>query len=151
MEQSINMKIMAKATKKKELDPVNVHDKQQMIDLGLHPKDRVIYDFSKTPEEKAKLKKLRRQLGRGFYNQKWMKHEKPVIPVNGKLVVYVYGEPTKSIECNQADIPGILLQLKAGFTKKVVKYRWNGRTYEGNELPFWQPRVKGGISISLRS
>lgn len=47
---------MAKQQKKKELDPVNVHDQQLMIDLGLHPKNRVICDFSKTAEEKRELK-----------------------------------------------------------------------------------------------
>lgn len=140
---------MAKQQKRKELAPINVKDQQEMINLGLHPKMRVLNDFSKTPEEREKLVKMRRKLGRGFYNQRWMKHEKPIIPVYGKLIVYVYGEDTKSYTCNQADIPEILTRLKAGFTKKVTKYSWNGRTYEGNQLPLWKPRVKVGEKISV--
>ena len=142
---------MAKQQKKKELDPVNVHDQQLMIDLGCNPKNRVICDFSKTAEEKRELKKLRRREGRGFYNQKWASREKPVIPVYSKLIVYVYGENTKSIQCNQADIPDILLRIKRDPNRKLLKYQWNGRTYQPNEIPYWRPRVKGGTSISIRS
>lgn len=137
--------------KKKELDPVNVHDRQLMIDLGIHPKDRVVCDFSHTAEEKQELKKLRRREGRGFYNQKWASREKPVIPVYSKLIIYVYGENTKSIHCNQADIPDILLRIKRDPNRKLMKYQWNGRTYQPNEIPCWKPSIKGGTSISVRS
>ena len=135
---------------RKELDPIDVRNRQEMIDLGLHPKNREHYDWSKTPEEKVKLQKLKRELGRNFSGG-WGRTEKKNIPVPGKLVVYVWGKPTKSYKCMQHDIPDILARVKEGFTVKVTKYQWNGTTYEGNELPFWQPKVKGGPSIHLRS
>lgn len=141
---------MVKKSIKKELEPVNVHDRQLMIDLGLHPKDRVIPDFSKTPEEKEKLRAFKRQLGKGFYNQKWSAHEKRYIPVYGKLIIQVKGQSTKSINCNQADISDILVRIKKQTGSEVLNYKWNGRIYRDGELPFWKPRVKGGTSISVR-
>lgn len=142
---------MIKKSIKKELDPVNVHDSQLMINLGLHPKYRSIPDFSKTLTEKAELKILKNQLGRGFYNQKWGVHEKKYIPVYGKLIIQMEGENTKSINCNQADISEILLRFKKRINGNLLSYKWNGRTYKDCELPFWKTRVKGGTSISVRS
>lgn len=136
---------------KRKVSQVDVKDQQMMIDLGLHPNYRVIYDFSKTSKEKADLAKLRRRMGKGFYNQKWAARNKPFIPVYGKLIIYVYGENTKSIQCGQADIPDILVRIRKDPSKKILKYQWNGRTYQPNEIPFWKPRVKGGTSISVRS
>ena len=134
-----------------EVSPINTKNRQEMIDLGYHPKDKVRHDWSKTEAEKSKLKRLRNQYpyGRGFDNQSWGAHTKTPIPVPGKLIVYVWGQPTKSYKCMQHDIPEILCKLKEGFTSKVTKYQWNGKTYQSNELPFWKPKVKGGRAISL--
>lgn len=137
-------------SKKKELDAVNVHNQQEMINLKLHPNYRVVPDFSKDSSEKGKVYKARKQQGRDFYNQKWANHEKKYIPYYDKLILYVKGENTKSIYCNQADIPEILIRLKAN-KKELVKYQWNGRSYQANELPFYQRSVKGGRTISVRN
>lgn len=142
--------MVKKTTKEKKIPAVNVHDQQEMINLGLHPKYRELYIFQKSKKEKEELKKLRRKLGRGFYNQKWMNHSKPYIPVYDKLILYIKGESTKSIQCNQADIPEILVRL-AFDNKEVLKYQWNGRTYSANEKPFYKTRIKGGKSVSVRS
>lgn len=141
-----------KKKERKQLPPVDTRDQQQMINLGLHPKVRETYNWSKTDEEKAKLKKLRSQYpyGRGFSDQSWGVHETKSIPVPGKLIVNVWGQPMRSYSCMQHDIPAILSKIKQQFTVKVINYKWNGTTYQSNELPFWQPRIKGGISIHLR-
>lgn len=134
--------------KKKELPAVNVHNQQEMINLGLHPNYRVECDFSKTPKEKAELERLRRRDGRGFYNQKWSPREKPYIPIYGKLIVHFKGSTPKSYNCNQADIIDILARVKKN---EAFMYEWNGRKYQLNEKPFWRSRTKSGPSISLRS
>ena len=134
---------------KKKEESVNVHDQELMIELGIHPPYREIYDFSKTPKEKADLLTYKRKDGRGFYTRGVYK--KPYsIPVYDKLIIYVKGDGTRSINCGQSDIPDILFRLKKD-KKTVLKYQWNGRTYQSNEIPFWKPKVRGGTSISVRS
>ena len=134
---------------KKKEESVNVHDQELMIELGIHPPYREIYDFSKTPKEKADLLTYKRKDGRGFYTRGVYK--KPYsIPVYDKLIIYVKGDGTRSINCGQSDIPDILFRLKKD-KKTVLKYQWNGRTYQSNEIPFWKPKVHSGASISVRS
>ena len=134
---------------KKKEESVNVHDQELMIELGIHPPYREIYDFSKTPKEKADLLTYKRKDGRGFYTRGVYK--KPYsIPVYDKLIIYVKEDGTRSINCGQSDIPDILFRLKKD-KKTVLKYQWNGRTYQRNEIPFWKPKVPGGASISVRS
>lgn len=134
---------------KKKEEPVNVHDQELMIELGIHPPYREVYDFSKTPKEKADLLTYKRKDGRGFYTRGVYK--KPYsIPVYDKLIIYVKEDGTRSINCGQSDIPDILFRLKKD-KKTVLKYQWNGRTYQSNEIPFWKPKVHSGASISVRS
>jgi hypothetical protein len=55
--------------KKKELPPVDVNNKEEMIALGIHPRDRFVRDpsvWTKTPEEKALVKEARHRYGRGI-------------------------------------------------------------------------------------
>ena len=133
-------------TVRKKIDP---KDQIMMINEGIHPPYREIYDFSKTPKEKADLLTYKRKDGRGFYTRGVYK--KPYsIPVYDKLIIYVKGDGTRSINCGQSDIPDILFRLKKD-KKTVLKYQWNGRTYQSNEIPFWKPKVHGGASISVRS
>ena len=134
---------------KKKEESVNVHDQELMIELGIHPPYREIYDFSKTPKEKADLLTYKRKDGRGFYTRGVYK--KPYsIPVYDKLIIYVKEDGTRSINCGQSDIPDILFRLKKD-KKTVLKYQWNGRTYQSNEIPFWKPKVHSGALISVRS
>jgi hypothetical protein len=134
---------------KKKEESVNVHDQALMIELGIHPPYREIYDFSKTPKEKADLLTYKRKDGRGFYTRGVYK--KPYsIPVYDKLIIYVKEDGTRSINCGQSDIPDILFRLKKD-KKTVLKYQWNGRTYQSNEIPFWKPKVHSGTSVSVRS
>lgn len=141
---------MRDSKKKKKVASVNVHNQAEMIELKLHPQYLDVPNFSKTKSEKIKLYKLKKQLGRGFTPQRWLSHEKKFIPYYDKLILYVKGEPTRSIPCNQADIPEILLNLKLR-KRELIKYQWNGRTYQPNDLPFYQRRVKSGKSISIRN
>ena len=132
---------------KKKEESVNVHDQELMIELGIHPPYREIYDFSKTPKEKADLLTYKRKDGRGFYTRGVYK--KPYsIPVYDKLIIYVKGDGTRSINCGQSDIPDILFRLKKD-KKTVLKYQWNGRTYQSNEIPFWKPKVHSRVSVSV--
>lgn len=59
------------------------------------------------------------------------------IPVYTGLIVYVQGltKTTYSVKCWQADIPRIIGNFNT--EGKVIKYQWNGRTYQPNEVPFW--------------
>ena len=133
-------------TVRKKIDP---KDQIMMINEGIHPPYREIYDFSKTQKEKEDLLTYKRKYGRGFYTRGI--HKKPYsIPVYDKLIIYVKEDGTKSISCGQSDIPDILFRLKKD-KKTVLKYQWNGRTYQSNEIPFWKPKVRGGTSISVRS
>lgn len=138
-----------KKNQKRELPPVDIRDQQEMIKLGLHPQYRETYDWSKTDKEKQKLQKLRRLLGRGFSNRSGSIREKKSIPVKDKLVVYVWNQPVKSFVCMQHDIPDILARQRKSLADKILKYHWNGKWYEGNELPVWKPRVKGGRQIPV--
>ena len=134
---------------KKKEESVNVHDQELMIELGIHPPYREIYDFSKTLKEKADLLTYKHKDGRGFYTRGV--HKKPYsIPVYDKLIIYTKESGTKSINCGQSDIPDILYRLKKDKIT-ILKYQWNGRTYKDNEIPFWKPKVHGGVSISVRS
>ncbi len=100
-------------------------------------------------EEKEDLLTYKRKDGRGFYTRGVYK--KPYsIPVYDKLIIYVKEDGTRSINCGQSDIPDILYRLKKD-KKTILKYQWNGRTYQSNEIPFWKPKVHSGASISVRS
>lgn len=134
---------------KKKEESVNVHDQELMIELGIHLPYREIYDFSKTPKERAELIDCKHREGRGFYTRGV--HKKPYsIPVYDKLIIYTKEDGTKSINCGQSDIPDILYRLKKDKIT-ILKYQWNGRTYQSNEIPFWKPKVHSGTSISVRS
>lgn len=142
--------VKKKITKGREIKPIDVKDQEFMIIEGIHPPYFKLSDFSKTDVEKMSLVKERRKSGRGFYNQKWGSHSKPYIPVYDKLILYVVGEKTRSIVCNQADIPEILARIKSQ-KKEVLKYKWNGREYQADEIPFWATRIKGGENLHIRS
>lgn len=124
-------------SKERKIKPINPHDQELMIREGIHPNYLILPNFNKTKEEKLEVQKMRLMLGRGFYNQKWSSHSKPYIPIYGKLIIYAYKEPTKSIYCNQADIPEILIKIKRDPNRKIIKYSWLGKTYQPNEIPFW--------------
>lgn len=55
--------------KRKELSPVNVHNQEEMIALGIHLKYKVPRDpsvWTKTPHEKELVKECRHRYGRGI-------------------------------------------------------------------------------------
>lgn len=131
-----------KISTEKKIEAIRPKDQEWMVAEGIFPPSLILPDFSKTDSEKMELVKVRRKFGRGFYNQKWSNHTKPYIPVYGKLIIYAYKEPTKSIYCNQADIPEVLWRIKKDPKRKVMKYSWLGKTYQPNELPFWYNQLK---------
>lgn len=104
------------------------------------PKESV---FKKSEGERKFLKKLQHQLGKSFGGSKWSKKVVRPIPVYDKIILYLGRKGTRSVECGQADIPAILRRHK----DDLVKYQWLHKTYMPDELPFWQPKVKGGASI----
>lgn len=118
---------------KQTVSPIDVTNDELMVREGIRnpnlvPRDQTLW--SKTPEERKKLKKFRR-----LYKMHscWSGPEK-VIDVPGKLIIYLKNPKTSkttlSYKCIQSDIPFLLAN------KEVLKYSWNGRTYYKG-LPVW--------------
>jgi hypothetical protein len=137
-----------KKTNKREDDRwVDVHNDALMVELGIRPKDREPRDksvWTKTSQETKLLKKLRRQFKHinGHFHNIPQKH----IPVWGKLIIYLFknnkfSKSTYSTKCWQHDIPNIIssytVRSKDSFKNVVMKYSWNGKTYNSNEFPYW--------------
>lgn len=149
-----------KAIKPKE-EKINVHDDAQMDSLGiLYRKPGFVKDpsvWSKTDEEKMALKKARSKSYPQFTASSRVRPKKS-IPCYGKLIVNIYPVPsfiwkhyhstsktTIAFDCGQGDIPRILSKFVITETNKngkqsrrsiVRSYKWNGKTYKSNELPF---------------
>lgn len=139
-----NIKIKSKRDQKKEnkIPAIDPHNQEWMISEHIHPPYLTLSDFSKTDFEKMGLIKARRKSGRGFYNQKWSSHNKPYIPVYAKMIIYCYQEPTRSVFCNQADIPEVIRRIHSDPKRRVIKYSWLGKTYQPDEIPFWFNQCK---------
>lgn len=135
------------------IEPVNVHDELQMIELGyrnpLKPRDLSVW--TKTPTEKKILKKTKRLYKNYEFSSSWA-YSKAPIPVYGKIIIQLdkkaskyfkinNGAFTLSISCGQSDINSILgryIVSDRGETFSLVnKYKWNGTWYSSEELPFF--------------
>ena len=127
---------------------VDVHDDAQMVELGIRPPSLAPRDLSvwtKTPYEERILKSLRR-----IYKGRMHFHSFPTkyIPVRAKLIVQLkhnkrFPKSTYSLECNMYEI-GSILSKYYQWNKKdkgteclIVKYSYNGKTYQPWERPFW--------------
>lgn len=129
---------------------IDVHDDDVMREMGLFrpfdltPRDESVW--TKTPQEKRMLKKVRRSCK----NKDMHFHDVPkkVKKVRCKLIINLFknkhfSKTTYSTECWQHEIPTILAKYhvtdrKTGYSKSIVrKYSWNGKTYNPTDLPFW--------------
>ena len=136
-----------KASQDKDNLWVDVHNEAIMRELGfsrinVEPRDESVW--TKTPKERELLKKLR-----NLYKNLDMRFHTPprkFIKVPGKLIIQlrknkVFPKTTYSIKCWKSDIPDILSNYV--ITNKrfnisesaILKYIWNGKTYNYNELP----------------
>lgn len=128
---------------------IDVHDDDVMREMGFSrfdvaPRDESVW--TKTPRERELLKKLR-PTWKGL-NMHFHTAPRKFIQVPGKLIIQlrknnVFPKTTYSTKCWQSDIPHILSRYvinnkRLNISKSaVLKYTWNGRTYNYNELPFW--------------
>lgn len=116
----------------------HINDDAWMVAEGLRPPTRQPRDpsvWSKTPAEREQVRKLKHleyRITRGSVGGK------RYIPVYLKLVVQVRGleKTTFSLKCWQNDIPDVLSRFRSR-GGEIIKYQWNGRTYQPNEVPFW--------------
>lgn len=139
-----------KAIQKEEDRWINIHDDNVMREMGLVrslplvPRDENVW--SKNAYERRIVSKVRHSSGTDMH---FHTCPRKAIPVRCKLIVYLkknkqFGKTTYSTECWQHEIPEILskfqvINRKAGTaTSVVMKYSWNGKTYQPNTLPFWQ-------------
>lgn len=129
---------------------VDVHDEDLMIALGIHPPFAALKDpyvWTKTYKEKKLLAGVKHKTRMHFSIG-------PIrsIPVKAKLIIYLrknkrFPKTTYSIVCWQHEIPFILSQYSIrnkhtnAFDSIVIKYVYNGRTYNPGELPFWKVSV----------
>ena len=143
-----NIKSPSKAPQSEEDLWVDVHDRELMIELGIHPPYAVPRDpsvWTKTPYEKKVLR-----LERCKHKERIHFHSVPrkSIPVRAKLIIYLkknkkFPHTTYSTECWQHEIGDILFRYyqinkKTGVSESLVsKYIYNGKTYSPNERPFW--------------
>lgn len=143
-----NVKSPSKASQGEEDPWVNVHDDALMVKLGLRspmlePRDKSVW--SKTPNERRLLKTLRR-------SSKEIIHFHTIprksIPVRARLIIQLkknnkFSKTTYSTECWQHEIDNILLNYyqrnkKNGMNECLIDhYKYNGKTYDPNERPFW--------------
>lgn len=127
---------------------VDVHDDEQMVELGIRPPSAAPRDpsvWTKTPYEKRILKSLRRMhKGRMYFHSSPIKH----IPVRARLIVQLkrnkkFPKSTYSSECNMHEIGNILSKYYQWNKRDkcteclIVKYSYNGKTYQPWERPFW--------------
>lgn len=113
----------------------HITDDSWMVAEGLRPPMRQPRDpsvWSRTPAEREQLHGLKCNVMRGSAGGR------KYIPVYLKLIVQVRGleKTTYSLECWQTDIPRVISRFKDR-GGEVIKYQWNGRTYQPNEVPFW--------------
>lgn len=151
---------MKRKNKSDKLPPVNVNDLEEMIALGyrnpLEPRDPTVW--TKTNSEKKVLKRLRRFYKNYEFATGWS-FKKPSIPHHDKLIINIYKNPgflkkngydsshlTFSYKCGQSDIPFILNKFMVVVkdhgqvvgTKSLIRYyKWNGKVYKPDELPFY--------------
>lgn len=143
-----NIKSPSKAPRSEEDLWVDVHDRELMIELGIHPPYAVPRDpsvWTKTPYEKRVLRSERCK-----HKERIHFHTVPrkSIPVRAKLIIYLkknkkFPNTTYSTKCWQHEIGDILFRYyqinkKTGVSESLVsKYIYNGKTYSPNERPFW--------------
>lgn len=111
---------------------VDVNNDAQMVELGIRPPKWYPIVFNRDPKSKVHKERL---IHKHDATGSWSGPIKRV-PLNGKLIVYmdsIVDKTTHSHTCGQSDISRILgIHEKSA---KVLKYSWNGKTYNKTTLP----------------
>lgn len=116
-----------------------IESSNALVDIGAEYVSRDLSVWRKTPQEKKLLKKMKSSLVYDISGKAIKPYRE--IPVYDNIIIYLKKAinicdkkyTTLSIHCGQGDIPQIL-RRHAG---QIVKYRWVGKEYAPNELPFW--------------
>lgn len=143
-----NIKNSSKISQQEEDRRIDVHNDELMVELGIRsphiiPRDKTVW--TKTAYEKRLLR-----IERCKHKEKIHFHNSPCksIPVKAKLIIYLkknkkFFNTTYSTECWQHEIGNILLNYyvdnqKTGHNEcLVLKYVYNGKTYDPDKRPFW--------------
>lgn len=125
---------------------IDVHDDNVMRAMGLwRPYDRIPRDksvWTKTDSERKALKRVKHSSKRDMH---FHAIPRKFIRVYGNLIIQLkknkmFPKTTYSIPCWQSNIPQILSKYivnKHNRSESIVaKYKWNGKTYYPNQLPF---------------
>ena len=128
---------------------IDVHDDALMVELGIRPKPLSPKDpnvWTKTNQERKLLRNLKRshkeKIHMGSIPEK-------VIPVKAKLIIQLkrnnkFPNTTYSMICYMHKISNILSSFmqydkqSKTMINLVAKYKYNGKEYSPNELPFWK-------------
>lgn len=136
-------KTIKKSIKKEEDRWINVHSDNECAKYGVYRakayegRDESVWKRSKN--ERRILKNLPRIKDTSHFPFVGVKH----IPVRGKLIIYLYknkkfSKTVISIECWQHEISEILCKYVSKNNQNLVmKYSFNGRTYDPKERPSW--------------
>ena len=130
----------------KKIEPVDVHNDELMVSLGIRsPHYSIDYSaFEKTNKEKEQLK-----VEKAKHKEDMRTGTKPVpyIPIQAKLIVYLrknnkFSNSTYSSNCMQHEIFNKLNffteTTKTGNIRNlVIKYSYNGKMHKPGEYPFW--------------
>ena len=136
-----NKKEIKKKFKKIKREAIDVHDDAAMIKAGIRMpayNGRDMSVWSKTKEEKKKLKRMRNNISpkRSF-------PKKSSVPVIAKLIVYLrknqtFDKTTYSQVCSMSRIPEILrFFVGKNGNNLVTKYVYNKKEYQPDQLPYW--------------
>lgn len=138
--------IMKKKFEKNEEDlRVDVSNDAEMVALGIRPKNLEPRDpsiWTKSSIDKKNAKLVRQYTKHYFEGTRWAAPQRS-IPIPGKLIVQLkrnkaFKHTTYSYKCMQHDIPRILGHYRVGKNESLINwYKWNGKTYNHAELPFW--------------
>lgn len=124
---------------KKEEGWINVHDEALMISLGMHPRNWIAPDFSKTHKEKVALKKAR--LASDEVSHSSINFKEASFPLYTKVIVILkkndnFKERVHSRKLWMYQLANYLSQFCTKKGKSVVDhYIYNGKTYYPGELP----------------
>lgn len=134
---------MRKKKNVQETVPVRELKSDALVDIvaGYVARDPEVW--SKTEKEKKQLRKMKAQLDHDISGKSLRPYRE--IPVYDNMIIYlkkaidICGKKytTLSVHCGQGDIP-MVLHRHAG---EIVKYKWVGKVYTPDKLPFWGKNV----------
>lgn len=127
---------------------VDIRDEKLMINLGIHPRNYITPDFSKTQKEKNALRKAKHSCNKTSYHGGGV-YTEASFPLYDKIIVYLKRNDNfkHQIYSNKIWMNQISSHIQKYVTKKgknLVKYYiWNCKKYMPNELPVNPYRCNG--------